>query len=199
MEGLGRWLHGALFETRLELKGWHLVVLGCSSWLLLAGRGSATPADRPSEDDIAEELFADESYSIVDRTGVSDSACKMVLCVNMELQMGKGKIGAQCGHATLGAFRLAQRFARRSLGVWSRFGQAKIAVRVDSEAELRTIYERARERGLVAYLVADAGRTQIAAGSRTVLGTPLLNFFFSETPSHRTCPQPKLRGTHRPP
>lgn len=28
---------------------------------------------------------------------------KMVLVVRNDLQMGKGKIGAQCGHATLGS------------------------------------------------------------------------------------------------
>ena len=30
---------------------------------------------------------------------------KMVLVVREDLKMGKGKIGAQCGHATLGAYR----------------------------------------------------------------------------------------------
>ena len=30
---------------------------------------------------------------------------KMVLCVREDLKMGKGKIGAQCGHATLGTFK----------------------------------------------------------------------------------------------
>jgi hypothetical protein len=30
---------------------------------------------------------------------------KMVMCVRNDLQMGKGKIGAQCGHATMGAYR----------------------------------------------------------------------------------------------
>ena len=30
---------------------------------------------------------------------------KMVLVVREDLKMGKGKIGAQCGHATLGAYK----------------------------------------------------------------------------------------------
>ena len=135
----------------------------------------AEAGDVVESEESNEDLFADERYSIVDKAGLADTACKMVLCVNMELQMGKGKIGAQCGHATLGAYRLALRYAKRSLRLWSLFGQAKIAVKVDKETELLDLYDRARQRGLVAYLVADAGRTQIAAGSRTVLGKLVLS------------------------
>ena len=32
---------------------------------------------------------------------------KMVLVIRSDLKMGKGKIGAQCGHAVLGAYRQA--------------------------------------------------------------------------------------------
>ena len=189
MESLARWLYRAVFLERYQLSGWQLLLLsGSGASLMLIIRRSQAAASPPSlpsakekqsprpesgsgaSGDASEELFADDSYSIVDKAGLTDTACKMVLCVNMELQMGKGKIGAQCGHATLGAYRLATRFAPRSLRLWSLFGQAKIAVKVERETELLDLYDRARKRGLVAYLVADAGRTQIAAGSRTVLG-----------------------------
>ena len=55
--------------------------------------------------------------------------CK-VLCVNMNLQMGKGKIAAQCGHATLGAYRIAKRYCKTAIKSWLYFGQAKIALKV---------------------------------------------------------------------
>lgn len=93
----------------------------------------------------------------------------MVLCVNMELQMGKGKIAAQCGHAALGAYKLSCQHSATAVTWWQRLGQAKIAVKVDTEAELHDIAAKARAAGIVSYLVEDAGRTQIAAGSRTVL------------------------------
>ena len=35
----------------------------------------------------------------------SSGEMKMVLVVRSDLKMGKGKIGAQCGHAVLGAYR----------------------------------------------------------------------------------------------
>lgn len=94
---------------------------------------------------------------------------KMVLCVNMGLGMGKGKMGAQCGHATLGAYLSAKEHCPTSVRLWEHFGQAKIAVKVADDAELLRVRDVARARGLVSYVVRDAGRTQIAAGSRTVL------------------------------
>ena len=36
---------------------------------------------------------------------------KMVLVVRNDLKMGKGKLGAQCGHATLGTYSVAKRHA----------------------------------------------------------------------------------------
>jgi peptidyl-tRNA hydrolase, PTH2 family len=52
---------------------------------------------------------------------------------------------------------------------WERSGQAKVAVKSSGLPEMLEIAERARLKGLVTYIVMDAGRTQIAAGSRTVL------------------------------
>lgn len=79
-----------------------------------------------------EVLF--ESYPIQD--------VKMVLVVREDLKMGKGKIGAQCGHATLGAYKQTDKYAKDSeywkkvLNNWSWEGQKKICVKVNSEQEL---------------------------------------------------------------
>ena len=49
---------------------------------------------------------------------------KMALVVRDDLKMGKGKIGAQCGHATLGTFKRVEKWAKDSdywkkvLGSW---------------------------------------------------------------------------------
>ena len=53
---------------------------------------------------------------------------------------------------------------------WERAGQPKIAVQVKSEEELETLQAQAIRLGLCARIIHDAGRTQIAAGSATVLG-----------------------------
>ncbi|KAJ1485635.1 peptidyl-tRNA hydrolase, partial [Baffinella frigidus] len=85
------------------------------------------------------------------------------------LKMGKGKIAAQCGHAVLGAYKTSVKLAPTAIQWWERLGQAKICVQCPSEEEMNRIEREASKRGLVSYFVTDAGRTQIAAGSRTVM------------------------------
>ena len=57
----------------------------------------------------------------------------------------------------------------RLLAKWERYGQAKVAVKCESEEELVAAYKAAKQRGLPAHVVVDAGRTQIAPNTRTVL------------------------------
>jgi peptidyl-tRNA hydrolase len=114
-------------------------------------------------------LFYDGPYKISNNFTRNDKPFKLLLCVNMELKMGKGKIAAQCGHATMGAYKLARKYAATALKNWEVTGVTKIAVKVETEAEVYELHKKAKEVGLVAYIVEDAGRTQIAAGSRTIL------------------------------
>ncbi|KAG7340390.1 peptidyl-tRNA hydrolase [Nitzschia inconspicua] len=102
--------------------------------------------------------------------GAQDAPYKMVLIVNTSLNMGKGKIAAQCGHASVGAYKRASQRCPNAVKWWERTGCAKIAVKCPTEEELANIYAAARAKDIPLYLVEDAGRTQIAAGSRTVLG-----------------------------
>ena len=83
-----------------------------------------------------------------------------------------GKIGAQCGHATLACYKHFLRHAPKStvLKRWEQLGQAKVALQVKSEEELEVLQAQALSLGLVAHIIHDAGRTQIASGSATVLG-----------------------------
>lgn len=100
---------------------------------------------------------------------------KMVLVVNSSLKMGVGKVAAQVGHASLGLYRsLAQRSACvESLATWRETGEATVVLRSDGGedhlAQLKRQAEATTSGVLGAYLVRDAGRTQIAAGSATVL------------------------------
>ena len=49
-------------------------------------------------------------------------------------------------------------------------GALKVVVKVESEEELLSLASLSRQKGFVTSIIRDAGRTQIAAGSRTVLG-----------------------------
>lgn len=94
----------------------------------------------------------------------------MVLVVRTDLNMSKGKIAAQCSHAAVGAFEKAQMKDPVSLQMWQNDGQAKVAVKTDSLEEMKEIADSAKKLGLITSMIRDAGRTQIAPNSITVLG-----------------------------
>ncbi len=96
---------------------------------------------------------------------------KMVLGVRMDLKMGKGKLAAQCCHGALHVFDLIPNNPTwsRWADQWKEEGSAKIVVKVTSEPELVALHRKARQLGVPSIVIADAGRTQIAAGSKTVL------------------------------
>ncbi|KAK7424292.1 hypothetical protein QQX98_000560 [Neonectria punicea] len=101
--------------------------------------------------------------------------CKLVLVVRTDLGMTKGKIAAQCSHATLACYKKLIRAAegsaeRKLLARWEKSGQAKIAVQVKTQEEILELCRKARGLGIAAEVIQDAGRTQIEAGSMTVLG-----------------------------
>lgn len=114
-----------------------------------------------------------------------DAPYKMILCVNTELSMGKGKIAAQCCHAAVGCYKRASKQCPQGVRAWEMSGCAKIALKCPTQDELELIAAKAMERDVPIYLVEDAGRTQIAAGSLTVLGLgPAPTYVFEELTSH---------------
>jgi peptidyl-tRNA hydrolase len=115
------------------------------------------------------EDISDSADEGDERDSVKWEPHKMVLVVRNDLKMGKGKIAAQCCHATLGAYKRAVRRTPLALECWEALGQAKVALKVDTEEELLLLATRAKELGLVHYVVVDAGRTQIAPDTKTVL------------------------------
>jgi len=92
---------------------------------------------------------------------------KLILIVRMDLKMGRGKIAAQCSHATLGAYLNTENSEETKR--WLSKGAAKVVVKCETEEEMDLIRDTARELGIPTHVVQDAGRTQVAAGSRTVL------------------------------
>ncbi|KIO02412.1 hypothetical protein M404DRAFT_28001 [Pisolithus tinctorius Marx 270] len=131
-----------------------LVVAGVSVGLgyLIGSRSSSITAPSPpvaqhqpegdqGDGEEEEEDLADGDLAAI-KPGMLQQ-CKLVLVVRTDLGMTTGKIAAQ---------------------------QAKIALRGSSEDELLELEAIAKSLNLCARSILDAGRTQIAAGSRTVLG-----------------------------
>ena len=132
--------------------------------------GSAEDSDDDDDDDSQDGLPAPTGAGSAAKWDMSHAPYKMVFCVNQELSMGKGKIAAQCCHAAVGCYKRALKQCPGGVAAWERTGCAKIALKCPTEADLEDIAVRALAKEIPCYLVEDAGRTQIAAGSRTVLG-----------------------------
>ncbi|XP_074584296.1 uncharacterized protein LOC141840263 [Curcuma longa] len=94
---------------------------------------------------------------------------KMVLVVRNDLKMGKGKIAAQCSHATLGLYKKLLHRAPKALSRWENCGQVKVVLKIESEDDLLVLQGRAKSLKLPNHITIDAGRTQIAPNSRTVM------------------------------
>ncbi|XP_019750668.1 peptidyl-tRNA hydrolase 2, mitochondrial isoform X1 [Hippocampus comes] len=95
---------------------------------------------------------------------------KMTLVVRSDLKMGKGKAASQCAHAAVAAYKQVQRRNPELLKMWEYCGQPKVVVKAPDEDTLVQLLGLAKEMRLPVSLIKDAGRTQIAPGSCTVLG-----------------------------
>ena len=63
-------------------------------------------------------FFSDGEYEILNNYKSEDGPFKLILCVNYLLGMSKGKIAAQCCHATLGAYKLAVEHCHTAIDGW---------------------------------------------------------------------------------
>ncbi|NWY70848.1 PTH2 hydrolase, partial [Erithacus rubecula] len=95
---------------------------------------------------------------------------KLVLIVRNDLKMGKGKVAAQCSHAAVSAYKQLHKRNPELLKEWEYCGQPKVVLKAPDEETLVQLLAEAKRLGLTVSLIQDAGRTQIAPGSRTVLG-----------------------------
>lgn len=128
--------------------------------------------EEESEDESEDEGIDVNSLSLNEVPG----EVRMTLIVRQDLKMGKGKAAAQCSHATLALYKKItnpqlEAYNPEMVYRWEYGnGQAKITLQVPDQEGMDTLFAQAILMGVNAYIVHDAGRTQIAAGSATVLG-----------------------------
>ena len=102
-------------------------------------------------------------------TKVANAPVKLVCVVNQSLKMGKGKIAAQVGHASVQAFLEAGVSHPYYVEMWLASGQKKICLKIPEDLAFEALMDQAREHEIPFHLVRDAGHTQIPKGSLTVL------------------------------
>lgn len=95
---------------------------------------------------------------------------KMVLVIRADLKLTKGKIGSQTAHAAVSCFKETLDSKPQLAEKWMRLGQPKIVLKVENIEELESIRDQSNDADIITFLVHDAGRTQIAAGTATCLG-----------------------------
>jgi peptidyl-tRNA hydrolase, PTH2 family len=91
---------------------------------------------------------------------------KQVIIVRNDLKLPKGKMSAQCAHASVEA---VLRSEKRTVNAWRNEGMAKIVLKVNDLKELRKYNQLAKSTGLVTSVITDAGRTTIAPGTTTCM------------------------------
>jgi PTH2 family peptidyl-tRNA hydrolase len=95
---------------------------------------------------------------------------KLAVAVRRDLEMGKGKIAVQVGHASVTASEETRRRRPEWWKAWFEEGQCKVVVKVNSENELEALSKDAEDLGLVATIIHDSGLTQVAPGTATCVG-----------------------------
>mgnify|MGYP004002028149 FL=1 len=93
----------------------------------------------------------------------------MALIVRADLKLSRGKLVAQAAHAAVAATLTAKKSNPRLLERWLSSGARKITLEVSNLEALKRLYGEARTEGLVCEMITDAGHTEIAPGTITVV------------------------------
>ena len=92
---------------------------------------------------------------------------KQVIIIRKDIDMGKGKLIAQCLHAAIGAMR---KIDNETIQEWEAEGSKKVVLKVNSLKELKEIESKLKKDKISYSLVKDAGLTQLKTGTVTALG-----------------------------
>ncbi len=94
----------------------------------------------------------------------------MVFLCRVDLQLSPGKLAVQCAHAAVGSLQQAKKTHSRMVQRWNDSASRKICLAVDDEDELKYYLGQVQEASLPFALIKDAGLTEVAPGTTTVLG-----------------------------
>lgn len=91
---------------------------------------------------------------------------KQVILVRDDLKLPKGKLAVQCAHAAVEA---TLKSGKLKVASWRAEGMKKVVLKVKDQNELLNYQNLAKDEGLVASVITDAGRTVVEPGTMTCL------------------------------
>ena len=91
---------------------------------------------------------------------------KQVIVVRNDLKLSKGKLAVQVAHASLDAYKKAEKKER---ALWEGTGAKKVVLKVKDNRELLRAFNLAKEYHLPCSLIKDAGRTELEPGTMTAV------------------------------
>lgn len=95
---------------------------------------------------------------------------KQVILVRSDLDMGKGKMAAQCCHASIMSYLEAVNTDKDTVREWLAGGQKKIVLKVPDDKVIEKLYKAFKFKKIPCAIVNDAGLTQLPPGTITTLG-----------------------------
>lgn len=99
------------------------------------------------------------------------SEYKLYFIVNSSLKMGIGKTAGQVGHACSYFIRNVYEYNRdrTNYEIWLKNSEPKIILKINDNKHFQDIYSKLLDDNFDPMLITDAGRTQIAPNSNTVI------------------------------
>ena len=101
---------------------------------------------------------------------MDDMEYKMVIAVRMDLKLSKGKTAAQVAHAAVNCAFASKKKDTKTFDRWYDEGQRKVVVKVADLPSLFEVKMTADALNITNSIIADAGRTEIPAGTITCIG-----------------------------
>jgi len=99
-----------------------------------------------------------------------DFEYKMVIVTRQDLNLSTGKLAAQVAHAAVSCALSTKKNNSKWFNKWQNEGAKKAVVKVDTENDFFQLKEKAEQLKITAYIIKDAGHTEIPAGTKTLLG-----------------------------
>jgi len=92
---------------------------------------------------------------------------KLVIVFRKDIFMSPPKMAVQAAHAAVECVLMSE---KDKVERWREEGAKKVILEVEDLPKLLDVYNRAKKEGLVAVLIADAGRTELPPGTITCVG-----------------------------